>query len=104
MILFESILTTPEASTIFFEAAEAVLEISSCIQITNFNHVKLAQILDTHCVYNLCNIMLYTGLLHLNYQFGGGGGTLQSLGLIQSFHTLSTIVCFKYLARTFTKF
>ena len=34
----------------FFEAAGAVVEISSSLQITNCNQVKLAQILDTHCI------------------------------------------------------
>ena len=33
----------------FFEAAWAVVESSLSLRITNFNQVKLAQILDTHC-------------------------------------------------------
>ena len=33
----------------FFEAAGAVVEISSSLRIMNCNQVKLAQILDTHC-------------------------------------------------------
>ena len=48
MIIFESIFTTFEASTIF-EATWAVGEISSSLQITNCNQVNLGQILDTHC-------------------------------------------------------
>ena len=48
MIIFESIMTTFEASTIF-EAAGTVVEISLSLQITSCNQVKLAQILDTHC-------------------------------------------------------
>ena len=34
----------------FFEAAGAEVEISSSLLITNCNQVKLAQILDTHCI------------------------------------------------------
>ena len=41
MIIFESILKQAP----FFEAAEAVVEISSSLQITNCNQVKLALIL-----------------------------------------------------------
>ena len=48
MIIFESILTTFEASTIF-KAAGAVVEISSSLQNSNPNQVKLAQIGETHC-------------------------------------------------------
>ena len=33
----------------FFKAAGAVVEISSSLQITNFNQVKPAQICETHC-------------------------------------------------------
>ena len=49
MIIFESILTTFEASAIF-DAAGAVVEISSSLQITNCDQVKLVQILDTRCI------------------------------------------------------
>ena len=48
MIIFELILTTFEAS-IIFEAAGAVVEISSSLQNLNRNQVKLAQIRETHC-------------------------------------------------------
>ena len=48
MIILESILTTDKASTIF-EAAGAVMEISSSLRFTNCNQVKLAQIHDTYC-------------------------------------------------------
>ena len=44
MIIFESILT-------IFEAAGAVLKISSRLRITNFNQVKLAQFRETYCRY-----------------------------------------------------
>ena len=47
MIIFESILTTFEAAT-FFEAPGEVVEISSSLNIMNFNQVKLVQIRDTH--------------------------------------------------------
>ena len=48
MIIFESILSTFEASVIF-EAAGAVLKISWSLQVTDCNQVKLAQIRETHC-------------------------------------------------------
>ena len=48
MTIFESLLTTFEASTIF-EAAGAVVEISSSLQSLSHNEVKLAQIRETHC-------------------------------------------------------
>ena len=58
MIILESILTTFEVSTIF-EAAEAVVEISLSLQITNCNQVKLARILDMHCTKVFCAAFLY---------------------------------------------
>ena len=48
MTIFESILTTFDASVIF-EAAGAVLKISSRLCTTNFNQVKFVQIPDTYC-------------------------------------------------------
>ena len=49
LIIFESILTTFEAS-IIFKAAGAVVEISSSQRITNFNHFKLAPTRETHSI------------------------------------------------------
>ena len=46
MIIFESVLTTFEASNIF-GAAGAVVEIGLSLNILNFNHVKLVQIRNT---------------------------------------------------------
>ena len=51
MTIFVSILTTFEAIVII-EAAGAVVKISLCLQITNFNQVKLVQISDTNCMSN----------------------------------------------------
>ena len=48
MTIFESILTAFEASVIF-EAAGAVVKISSSLRTTTFNQVKFVQIRDTYC-------------------------------------------------------
>ena len=49
MTIFESILIASKAMPSFFEAAGTVVKIISSLWITNFNQVKLVQILDTTC-------------------------------------------------------
>ena len=58
MIILKSILTSFEASTIFW-GSWGLLKISSSLQYSNRNQVKLAQIRETQCRYQLDYTLTY---------------------------------------------
>jgi hypothetical protein len=55
MIIFQSLLTILEASSIIFEAAGAIVEIDLSLKSNHYDKIHRGQIRESHCTLFECN-------------------------------------------------